>query len=149
MSAKDGPREAIAIVGSACRFAGDATSPSRLWDLLRNPSDVQSKIPDTRYSAEGYYHPNPAHHGHTNVNHAYLLNQDPSVFDAEFFGINSLECRAMDPQQRILLEIVYESIEDAGMTIEGLRGSDTAVFAGLMASEYEAMLLRDLDCAPT
>ena len=55
----------------------------------------------------------------------------------------------MDPQQRLLLEIVYESIEDTGMTLEGLQGSDTAVYAGLMCSEYEALLLRDMDCAPT
>ncbi|CAM1501809.1 Fc.00g037930.m01.CDS01 [Cosmosporella sp. VM-42] len=149
MSVKPVPLEPIAIVGSSCRFAGDATSPSKLWDLLRSPRDVQSKVPDTRYSVEGYYHPDPAHHGHTNVKHAYLLSQDTSVFDAEFFGINGLESRAMDPQQRMLLEVVYESIDDAGMTIEGLRGSNTAVYAGLMSSEYEFMLLKDLDAAPT
>lgn len=55
----------------------------------------------------------------------------------------------MDPQQRLLLETVYESIESAGMTIEGLQGSDTAVFAGVMIGDYEAMLLRDVDSAPT
>jgi acyl transferase domain-containing protein len=78
-----------------------------------------------------------------------MLEQDPALFDAEFFGINPMEARAMDPQQRLLLETVYEAVEAAGMTIEGLRGSDTGVYAGLMCGDYDAILLRDLDVAPT
>lgn len=142
-------QEPIAIVGSACRFAGDANSPSKLWDLLREPRDVRSEIPESRFSVNGFYHPDGAHHGRSNVKHTYFLNDDPSAFDAEFFGINPIEARAMDPQQRILLETVYEAIESAGMTLDGLRGSDTAVYAGVMIGDYEAMLLRDLDNAPT
>ncbi|KAF9872525.1 hypothetical protein CkaCkLH20_10022 [Colletotrichum karsti] len=141
--------EPIAIVGSSCRFAGDASSPSKLWELLSKPRDVRSEIPESRFNAKGFYHKNPSQHGHMNVLHSYLLNEDLRVFDAEFFGINPVEARAMDPQQRMLLEIVYEAIESAGLSIEGLRGSDTGVYAGLMCGDYEAMLLRDLDQAPT
>lgn len=100
--------EPIAIVGSACRFAGDATSPSKLWDLLRDPRDVHSKIPDSRFSADGFYHPDHAHHGRSNVRHAYLINEDLGLFDAEFFGIKPIEASAVDPQQRLLMEIIYE-----------------------------------------
>ena len=149
MSPKNDIKEPIAIVGSACHFAGQVDSPSKLWDLLEKPRDVRSQIPDSRFSARGFYHPNNTHHGHSNVLQSYLLDQDPRVFDAEFFGINSLEAKAMDPQQRLLLETVYESIESAGMTIENLRNSDTSVYAGVMCGDYEAMLLRDLDAAPT
>lgn len=149
MTPHESLREPIAIVGSSCRFAGDATSPCKLWELLKEPKDIQSKIPDTRFSVEGFYHQDYTHHGHANVKHAYLLNQDPGLFDAEFFGISALESRAIDPQQRMLLEIVYEAIEDAGMSLEALKGSDTAVYAGLMCAEYEAILLRDLDSVPT
>lgn len=149
MSLKAEPNEPIAIVGSACHFAGDATSPSKLWQLLREPRDVRKEIPDTRFSAKGFYHPNSAHHGHSNVIHSYLINDDPSEFDAEFFGINPIETKAMDPQQRVLMETVYEAIEAAGMSIEGLRDSDTGVYAGVMCGDYEAMLQRDLDTAPT
>ena len=143
------PSEPIAIVGSACHFAGDVDSPSKLWDLLRQPRDVRNEIPDSRFSAKGFYHPNSTHHGHSNVMHSYLINDDPSTFDAEFFGINSVETKAMDPQQRVLLETVYEAIESAGMTLKGLQGSDTGVYAGVMCGDYEAMQLRDLDAAPT
>lgn len=143
------PKEPIAIVGSACRFAGDANSPSKLWELLQNPKDVRKEIPESRFGVDGFYHPDPAHHGRTNVRKSYLLDDDPSVFDAEFFNINPIESRAMDPQQRVLLETVYEAIESGGMTIEGLKGSDTAVFAGVMIGDYEAILLQDLDAVPT
>lgn len=149
MSPKAVPNEPIAIVGSACHFAGDVNSPLELWELLRDPRDVRKEIPDSRFSAKGFYHPNHAHHGHSNVMHSYLINDDPSAFDAEFFGINPVETKAMDPQQRVLMETVYEAIESAGMTVEGLRGSDTSVYAGVMCGDYEAMLLRDLDAAPT
>ena len=55
----------------------------------------------------------------------------------------------MNPQQRFLMETVYEAVESASITIEGLRGSDTGVYAGVMCGDYEAMLLRDLETAPT
>lgn len=136
-------------MGSACRFSGDASSPSKLWELLKEPRDVRREISDTRFSAQGFHHPDHSHHGRSNVTHSYLLNEDPKTFDAEFFGVNPIEARAMDPQQRFLMETVYEALEAGGMTIESLRGSDTSVFAGVMCGDYEAMLLRDLDEVPT
>lgn len=149
MSPNTPMNEPIAIIGSGCRFAGGASSPSKLWDLLRDPKDIRSNITDKRFNAEGFYHPDGTHHGHMNVMQSYLLDEDTRVFDAEFFGINPVEARAMDPQQRLLLEVVYESIESAGLSLDRMRGSDTAVFAGLMCGDYEAMMLRDLDQAPT
>ncbi|KAK1585492.1 uncharacterized protein LY79DRAFT_671083 [Colletotrichum navitas] len=148
-SSMDPAPDPIVIVGSACRFAGDVNSPSKLWELLQNPRDVRSEITGNRFNAEGFHHPNSAQHGRMNVLHSYLMNNDLQAFDAEFFAINPVEAVAMDPQQRLLLEIVYEAIESAGMTIQGLRGSDTGVYAGLMCGDYEAMLLRDLDQVPT
>ena len=91
------PHEPIAIVGSACRFAGDASSPSKLWELLRSPRDLLKEIPDSRFNAKAFYHPDGSYHGHSNVKHAYLLDEDLSAFDAEFFGIKPVEAKAMDP----------------------------------------------------
>ncbi|KAJ4263544.1 hypothetical protein NW762_006363 [Fusarium torreyae] len=141
--------EPIAIVGSACRFAGGASSPSKLWDVLRDPKDHLCKVPESRFNVDGVYHPNPSHHGHSNARYAYLLDQDPTVFDAEFFGINGMESKAMDPQQRFALEIVYESLQDAGFTVDSLRGSDTAIFVGVMSNDHEIHLMKDIDMAPT
>lgn len=149
MSSINSIPEPIAVVGSACRLAGGSNSPSKLWELLRQPHDVRSEIPRDRFNVKGYYHQNGEQHGHMNVKHSYLLEEDPRVFDAEFFGINAVEAGAMDPQQRLLLETVYEAVEAAGMKIDDLKGSDTAVFAGLMCGDYDALLLRDPDRLPT
>jgi len=134
---------------SACRFAGDVNSPSKLWELLRDPPDLREEIPEDRFNVNGFYHPDHGYHGHSNVQHSYLLSQDPGVFDAEFFGINTVESRAMDPQQRLLLEVVHEALEAAGMTMERMYGSDTSVFVGSMTADYDSMGTRDLDQLPT
>ncbi|RYP41495.1 hypothetical protein DL767_001000 [Monosporascus sp. MG133] len=84
----------------------------------------------------------------TNVRHAYLLEEDHRVFDYNFFNINPKEAEAMDPQQRILLETVYEGVESAGLSMHDLRGSSTAVFVGQMSDDYNEMLLRDVDSIP-
>jgi acyl transferase domain-containing protein len=142
-------KEPVAIVGSACRFAGDATSPSRLWDLLKNPIDLRQEIPTSRYDPDGFYHPDGSFHGHSNVRHAHFLDQDPAAFDAAFFGIKPVEAKAMDPQQRLLLEVVYEGLESAGIPISKMKGSDTGVYVGVMFNDYAAMMLRDVQDLPT
>lgn len=142
-------REPIAIIGSSCRFPGGSDSPSKLWKLVEKPQDLLTEIPADRFNAHGFYHPNGLHHGTSNVRHAYFLSQDHRHFDARFFGIKDVEANAIDPQQRILLETVYEGVDAAGLKLENLRGSDTAVYVGLMCGDYEAMLLRDLDTVPT
>ncbi|KAJ5823786.1 Acyl transferase/acyl hydrolase/lysophospholipase [Penicillium robsamsonii] len=141
--------EPIAIVGSACRFPGDATTPSRLWDLLKAPRDVLSEIPESRFSTKAFYHPDGLHHGTTNVRHSYLLSDDHRLFDAQFFGTKPVEANSIDPQQRLLLETVYEGLETSGIPMEKLQGSNTAVYVGLMTNDYADMLGRDVQNFPT
>ncbi|KAJ5735043.1 uncharacterized protein N7483_000168 [Penicillium malachiteum] len=141
--------EPIAIVGSACRFPGGATSPSKLWDLLENPHDVLSEIPNSRFNADAFYHPDSSHHGTSNVRHSYILSEDPRLFDAQFFGTKPVEANSIDPQQRLLLETVYEGLESAGIPIEKLQGSDTGVYVGLMTNDYADLLGRDIQNFPT
>lgn len=142
-------KEPIAIIGSGCRFPGSSSSPSKLWDLLKSPRDVLQKIPIERFNTAGVYNPDAMYHGSTNVTESYLLDEDYRHFDASFFKITPIEAHAMDPQQRLLLETVYESLESAGQSINELRGSDTAVYVGLMSEEYGEILSRDIDYLPT
>ena len=117
--------EPIAIVGSACRFAGQANSPSKLWELLKKPRDVRREIPESRFSSNAFYHANHAHHGHMNVKHSYLLEEDPSAFDAEFFGINPMEAKAMvSPKgtRHRLLKIFRASCSAQHQLLKGCRG---------------------------
>ncbi len=136
-------REEIAIIGTGCRFSGAANSPSKLWTLLRDPRPVASKVP----AIKGFYHELGQYHGHANVKEAYLLEGESTHrrFDATFFGISPIEAKQMDPQIRMLLETVYEALEAGGQSIDTLRGSDTAVYAGQMVNDYELVMLRDQD----
>lgn len=135
--------EPVAIVGSACRFAGGATSPSRLWDLLVNPVDLSREIPKTRFNASAFYHRDGEYPGATNATAGYWLEEDYTKFDAQFFNITPKEAEAIDPQQRILLEVVYEALESAGCTLQTWAGRNVAVFAGLMTADYEILSQRD------
>lgn len=141
--------EPIAVIGSACRFAGGADSPTKLWELLRNPRDILKEIPKDRFDSNGFYHKDGSHHGTTNVRQSYLLDEDLRLFDAKFFNLSNNEADSIDPQQRFLLETVYESMESAGLTLEELKGSDTAVYVGAMAVDYQDLLIRDVNNIPT
>ena len=141
--------EPVAVVGSACRFAGGVKSSSSLWELLRSPRDVLKEIPKERFDLRGYYHPDGVHHGTTNVRHSYMLDDDLRLFDAKFFNISNNETESIDPQQRLLMETVYESMETAGLSIDELKGSDTAVYVGVMAVDYQDILMRDVNSLPT
>ncbi|KAK2740853.1 hybrid nrps pks [Colletotrichum kahawae] len=142
-------QDSIAIVGIGCRLPGNVSSPSQLWDLLSEPVDLSAPIPPSRFSASGFYHEDAAHHGTTNTQRSYFLDdQDVQNFDAAFFNIGPREAEAMDPQHRLLLEVVYEGLEDAGVSLQANSGSSTAAYVGLMSTDWQDLQLRDIDGAP-
>ncbi|UKZ48067.1 putative Hybrid PKS-NRPS biosynthetic cluster [Trichoderma virens] len=96
-----------------------------------------------RFNAESYFHEDGERQGLMNVKHAYTLDEDIREFDASFFKTNAREAEAMDPQQRILLETVYEALESGGFSIGDMQGSDTCVYVGSMTGDYHEMLMRD------
>ncbi|KAJ5809264.1 polyketide synthase [Penicillium pulvis] len=139
----------IAIVGSACRFPGESSTPSKLADLLREPRDVRRKFNPEILNLQRFYDSNPDAPGSTNVkNKGYLLAEDTRVFDASFFNVSPYEAESMDPQLRVMLEAVYEAFESAGYTLDQLRGSKTSVHVGVMASDYYDIQTRDTETLP-
>ena len=128
------PGEPIAVIGSGCRFPGEASNPSKLWQLLREPRDVLRKI--DRFNAQNFHNEDGHYHGASNVLHAYLLSEDVKVFDHQFFNIPQSEAEAIDPQQRLLMETVYESLESAGISLPTLAGSNTAAFVCVMCDDF-------------
>lgn len=79
--------EPIAIIGAGCRFPGGASSPSKLWKVLREARDLSQDIPLDRFNIERFYHPDGSHHGTGNVKKSYFLDEDIRHFDAAFFSI--------------------------------------------------------------
>lgn len=138
--------EPIAIVGTACRFPGSSSSPSKLWDLIREPRDVLREYPSGRFNFSNFYNSNGETHGCSDVrNKAYLLEEDIRLFDAAFFRINPKEAAGLDPQHRILLGTAYEAFESAGRTLDELDGSNTSVHVGVMTDDYLTIQARDPD----
>lgn len=137
------PSKPIAIIGSSCRFAGGVTSPSDLWKVLSEATDLSQSVPSTRFSIKGFFHPDPEHHGTTNASRAYWLEQDHRAFDAHFFNITPKEAESMDPQQRLALEVTYEALEAAGYTLKELAGKSVAVMVGVMGNDYDTLTARD------
>ncbi|KAI9052359.1 hypothetical protein LZ554_003709 [Drepanopeziza brunnea f. sp. 'monogermtubi'] len=141
--------DAIAVIGLSCRFPGDATTPQTFWDMLREGRSSASKVPATRWNAEGWHHDVKGRRNTVIAPQGYFLSSDITAFDAEFFHINQAEAVAMDPQQRIMLEVTYETFENAGLKIEDISGSQTACYVGAFTSDWREMQFRDLDSAPT
>lgn len=127
--------EPIAIVGMGCRFPGGVNGPEAFWSLLEAGRHVMREVPADRWDNDALYDPDPDSLGKTYVNHGAFLDRIDG-FEPEFFGISPREASAMDPQQRMLLEVVWEAIEDAGIRPDALKGSATGVWVGMSADDY-------------
>ncbi|KAH0198454.1 ketoacyl-synt-domain-containing protein, partial [Aureobasidium melanogenum] len=141
-----GSYEPIAIIGMGCRLPGESYSPSKLWDnLLKDGRSAWSEFPKNRFDLNAWYHPSSNRPGSVHTRGGYFLSHDEQLrqFDPSFFGISPLEASAMDPQQRKLLEVVYESFENAGATLEELSGSKTSCFVGCFTNDMRSMTCRD------
>lgn len=130
--------EPIAIVGLGCRLPGGIDSPEAFWRFLDSGGDGIGDVPEGRWET---FAPASDLAG-LPLRGGFL--DDVAGFDAEFFGITPREAEAMDPQQRILLEVAWAALEHAGIPPSGLRGSRTGVFVGLSATEYGSLTMTDV-----
>ncbi|TVL91390.1 type I polyketide synthase [Streptomyces sp. SAJ15] len=122
---------AIAVVGMACRVPG-ADDLRAFWRLLHGGVDAITDAPADR----GYDIPELARFGRGG-----FLDR-VADFDAGFFGISPREAAAMDPRQRLALELTWEALEDAHAAPESLRDSSTAVFLGATGDDYASLVHR-------
>ena len=147
-SAKAGPQtvsaatnrtdEPIAIVAVSCRFPG-APDPEAFWEVLAGGVDAIREVPEDRFDIDEFYDPDPDAAGKTYTRFGGFVDAIDG-FDPEFFGISPREAVWIEPQQRLMLETVWEGLERAGYAPAGLRGSRTGIFVGVAANEYAHLL---------
>ena len=125
----------IAIIGIACRFPGGVKSLEDFWQLLCSERDAVSAIPPERFGTAFYQHPSKREPGKSYTFAAGVLD-DVAGFDAAFFGVSPREAAKMDPQHRLLLELAWETFEDAGVRPATMRGSNCGVFVGIAGMDY-------------
>jgi phthiocerol/phenolphthiocerol synthesis type-I polyketide synthase C len=137
-----GVPEPIAIIGIACRFPG-ADGLDAFWKLLVNGRDGIREVPDGRWDQAQLERSLPGKNGELRTRWGGFLD-DVDQFDVHFFGIAPREAVHVDPQQRILLEVAWDALADAGLPASQLAGSPTGVFVGISGSEYGQAQLTDL-----
>ena len=136
-------KEPIAIIGLGCRFPGGSNCPQEYWNLLSQGKDAIIEVPSDRWNVENYYSPNPKAPGKMTTRWGGFI-ESMQMFDARFFEISPREAIQMDPQQRILLECVWQAMEDGGQVPERLAGTPVGVFLGVSGWEYQSYLKLDL-----
>ena len=134
------------ILIKGCRLPGEIKSASNLWELLMENRSGHSDIPASRWNIEAFYHPNGAEKiGTMNMKSGYFIHEDLRKFENSFFGINNIEATFMDPQQRKLLEVVYECLENAGVPLEQISNTNIGTFVGSFTLDYWMMQTREPD----
>ena len=131
----------VAIVGIGCHFPG-ADGPGAFWDMLTRGTDAISEVPPDRWDNSAYYDPDPDTSGTMNTRWGGFID-GVDRFDIDFFGISRREAVRIDPQQRLMLEVAWHALEDAGLSPDGLAGSATGVFTGVSTTDYAALQFGD------
>ncbi len=130
-----GSLQPIAIVGIGCRFPGNAIGPRRFWNNLLSGVDAVTDVPTDRWNAQQFYDPVKNQPGKTHSRRGGFVD-GLDQFDPQFFGISPREAAHMDPQQRMLLEVTWEAMEDAGVPADQIAGSRTSVYVGISSWDF-------------
>ncbi|KAF7590609.1 hypothetical protein BBP40_002604 [Aspergillus hancockii] len=141
-------QEPIAVVSMACRLPGHCDSPQKLWEFLMQDGVADTAVPKSRFNLQGFYDGSDRPKTLRSPGAMFMESVHPAEFDAPFFNISPQEATAMDPQQRVLLEVIYEALENAGLTLESLAGEKYGCFVGGHTGDYWDVFARDPDSRP-
>ncbi len=131
-------REPLAVIGMGCRFPGGLNSPAAYWDALLQGLNAIRDVPADRWKHDRFHDTNPEKVGCIrNAKGGFIDGIDQ--FDGEFFGYFPTEAQRIDPQQRMLLEVTHEAMEDAGLRRDQVDGTRTSVFVGSFMYDYLCM----------
>jgi hypothetical protein len=132
--------EPIAIIGMGMRLPGGIHDSQSFWDLLINKKDARCRVPADRYNVDAFYGPHKL--GHVGMEYGYFLDDlDLRDLDVSFFSMTKTEVEALDPQQKQLLEVVYECLQKGGQV--NYRGKTRKLLV------YTALQVRVTLCSQT
>ncbi|KAK4498762.1 hypothetical protein PRZ48_009272 [Zasmidium cellare] len=134
------PPKPIAICGMACRLPSGISSPRQLWDFLQAGGDARSKVPASRYNVEAFYDPS-GKPGTTKTEHGYFLDDDLTKIDTSTLSMPRKELEKLDPQQRLMLKVARECVEDAGEV--AWEGKEVGCYIGNLGEDWLEMLAHD------
>lgn len=130
--------DAIAVIGIGCRYA-DARGPEQFWEICLSGRDTVREAPRHRvelgYDLDHFYDPRPRVPGKISSKKGGFL-EHPELFDPAAFGIAPRDALTMEPQQRLMVEVTWDALEDAGIPPESVAGERVAVILGYMAEDY-------------
>ena len=139
--APTGDNAPLAIIGMACRFPGHSNTPALFWSHLLANRDCISSVPADRWSDSYYHSADKDSPGRIASSRCGFID-GVFEFDYEAFGINKKEAENMDPQQKLLLEVTLQALEDARIPY---RASRTGVYVGIGQAEQLGLSTADLE----
>ena len=142
------PPEPVAIIGLACRLPGGNYTPHKLWDFLERGDIAWNGVPPSRFNLAGHFDGSMKPKTMRQPGGMFLRDIDLADFDAGFFEVGTGEATAMDPNQRQILEVVYEGLENAGIPIEQLDGGLIGCYVGSYGVDYADIANRDPEDRP-
>ncbi|KAK2958826.1 putative Highly reducing polyketide synthase easB [Blattamonas nauphoetae] len=144
---KIGSEVPLAVIGLGARLPGGANSPLQFWNLLKQGYDAIGPTPKDRWDSAYFHDPDNLGLVGKSIQDVggFLQGWNPEEVDLKFFHFSPREAKLLDPNQRILLELTYETFEDAGLTLNDMSGSRTGVFVGISATDYSYWQFPDIN----
>ena len=134
------PPPPIAIVGIGLKLPGNVTTTGEYWDLLVNKRSTRQQVPENRYNAaafEGQF----GLPGTLKSTYGHFLDCDLEEWDASFFSMSRAEVEKLDPQQRMLLEVIWECMESGGQ--KNWRGRNIGCYVGVFGEDWLDLNAKD------
>ncbi|KAL4993533.1 hypothetical protein BDV10DRAFT_199502 [Aspergillus recurvatus] len=130
----------IAIIGLGIRLPGSICTPQQYWGFLVNKKSGRCRVPANRYNVDAFHGPK-GKFGHVCTEYGHFLDVDLAAVDSSFWSIPPTELPFLDPQQRLLMEVVYECLESSGTA--AYRGKDIGLYIGALGEDWMDIQTRD------
>ncbi|MCJ1437217.1 hypothetical protein MMC27_006603 [Xylographa pallens] len=143
-----GSLEPIAIIGMSMKFPQGVESSESFWKMLLKKHCASTEYPKDRMNIEAFYDSKNKKQSKMSTRKAHFIDGDYRAFDAPFFSVPPVEAGTMDPQHRILLESTYHALENAGIPMETIAGSNTSVHVGCFTNDFTTINWKDAQNIP-